>query len=139
MSIWQRLLNWIGLRPKSGSRTYEISESLQVTLATIAKHEGRPEDELLPDVLAAGLTQYVSKDKLWNKWQSLTAREQDVLRLLAQGRTNRQIGEALFISGKTASVHVSNILAKLGAASRGEAVAIAYREGLIKPEHTASG
>ncbi|MGW7299025.1 helix-turn-helix transcriptional regulator [Streptomyces sp. NPDC054829] len=69
----------------------------------------------------------------------LTAREQDVLRLLAQGRTNRQIGEALFISGKTASVHVSNILAKLGAASRGEAVAIAYREGLIKPEHTTSG
>ncbi len=61
----------------------------------------------------------------------LTAREQDVLRLLALGRSNRQIGEELFISGKTASVHVSNILAKLGAASRGEAVAVAYREGLI--------
>ncbi len=69
----------------------------------------------------------------------LTAREQDVLRLLAQGRSNRQIGEELFISGKTASVHVSNILAKLGAASRGEAVAVAYREGLIAPEHSASG
>ncbi|MCL7429593.1 AAA family ATPase [Streptomyces sp. YS415] len=69
----------------------------------------------------------------------LTAREQDVLRLLAQGRSNRQIGEELFISGKTASVHVSNILAKLGAASRGEAVAVAYREGLIAPEPTASG
>nr|WP_222109554.1 helix-turn-helix transcriptional regulator [Streptomyces cupreus] len=69
----------------------------------------------------------------------LTAREQDVLRLLARGRSNRQIGEELFISGKTASVHVSNILAKLGAASRGEAVAIAYREGLIAPEPTASG
>ncbi|MEV0176121.1 AAA family ATPase [Streptomyces sp. NPDC050803] len=68
----------------------------------------------------------------------LTAREQDVLRLLALGRSNRQIGEELFISGKTASVHVSNILAKLGAASRGEAVAIAYREGLITPEPTAS-
>ncbi|MGC0333919.1 DNA-binding CsgD family transcriptional regulator [Streptomyces sp. SAI-170] len=61
----------------------------------------------------------------------LTAREQDVLRLLALGRSNRQIGEELFITGKTASVHVSNILAKLGAASRTEAVAIAYREGLI--------
>ncbi|MFB8757307.1 ATP-binding protein [Streptomyces nigra] len=61
----------------------------------------------------------------------LTAREQDVLRLLAAGRTNRQIGEELYITGKTASVHVSNILAKLGAASRTEAVAIAYREGLI--------
>jgi DNA-binding CsgD family transcriptional regulator len=63
----------------------------------------------------------------------LTARESDVLRLLALGRTNRQIGEELFISGKTASVHVSNILAKLGAASRTEAVAIAYREGLVEP------
>ncbi|MFD9586039.1 ATP-binding protein [Streptomyces sp. NPDC059980] len=69
---------------------------------------------------------------------ALTARESDVLRLLGRGRTNRQIGEELFISGKTASVHVSNILAKLGAASRTEAVAIAYREGLIEPETTAS-
>ncbi|MEV4788828.1 AAA family ATPase [Streptomyces tuirus] len=70
---------------------------------------------------------------------TLTAREQDVLRLLALGRSNRQIGEELFISGKTASVHVSNILAKLGASSRGEAVAIAYREGLITPEPSTSG
>ncbi|MEV1081872.1 AAA family ATPase [Streptomyces sp. NPDC050211] len=69
----------------------------------------------------------------------LTAREQDVLRLLALGRSNRQIGEELFIAGKTASVHVSNILGKLGAASRTEAVAIAYRRGLITPEPTASG
>ncbi|WP_435813869.1 helix-turn-helix transcriptional regulator [Streptomyces tauricus] len=70
---------------------------------------------------------------------ALTARENDVLLLLARGRTNRQIGEELFISGKTASVHVSNILAKLGAASRTEAVAIAYREGLVQAEPTASG
>ncbi|GGW82516.1 LuxR family transcriptional regulator [Streptomyces caelestis] len=69
----------------------------------------------------------------------LTAREQEVLRLLALGRSNRQIGEELFITGKTASVHVSNILAKLGASSRGEAVAIAYREGLITSEPSASG
>ncbi|MFF3936862.1 helix-turn-helix transcriptional regulator [Streptomyces phaeofaciens] len=65
---------------------------------------------------------------------ALTAREQDVLRLLGLGRSNRQIGEELFISGKTASVHVSNILAKLSAASRTEAVAIAYREGLLVRE-----
>jgi DNA-binding NarL/FixJ family response regulator len=66
----------------------------------------------------------------------LTAREQEVLRLPALGRSNRQIGEELYITGKTASVHVSNILAKLGAASRTEAVAIAYREGLISREET---
>ncbi len=62
----------------------------------------------------------------------LTARERDVLLLLAQGLTNRRIGEELFISGKTASVHVSNILAKLGASSRTDAVGIAYRQGLIE-------
>ncbi|MFD8203852.1 helix-turn-helix transcriptional regulator [Streptomyces sp. NPDC003470] len=69
----------------------------------------------------------------------LTAREQDVLRLLAVGRSNRQIGEELFISAKTASVHVSNILAKLGASSRTEAAAVAHRQGLVAPEATASG
>ncbi|WP_435853617.1 helix-turn-helix transcriptional regulator [Streptomyces sparsogenes] len=62
----------------------------------------------------------------------LTARERDVLRLVAAGRSNRQIAEELFISPKTASVHVSNILAKLGAAGRGEAAAIAHRLGAFE-------
>ncbi|MER6161221.1 AAA family ATPase [Streptomyces sp. NPDC001868] len=60
----------------------------------------------------------------------LTDREHDVLRLVAAGRTNRRIAEELFISPKTASVHVSNILAKLGVSSRGEAAAVAHRVGL---------
>jgi DNA-binding CsgD family transcriptional regulator len=58
----------------------------------------------------------------------LTAREVQVLELIAQGLSNRQIGEKLFISAKTASVHVSAILRKLGAASRTEAVFLASRE-----------
>ncbi len=62
---------------------------------------------------------------------SLTARETEVLDLLALGRSNGDIGRALFISTKTASVHVSNILAKLGAGSRGEAVALARESGLL--------
>ncbi len=62
----------------------------------------------------------------------LTAREAEVLALLAQGRSNGEIGRALFISTKTASVHVSNILAKLGVAARGEAVAVARAEGLLE-------
>ncbi|MBT2487573.1 AAA family ATPase [Streptomyces sp. ISL-96] len=57
----------------------------------------------------------------------LTPREQDVLRLVAAGRSNRQIAEELYISPKTASVHVSNILAKLGVSGRGEAAALAHR------------
>jgi DNA-binding CsgD family transcriptional regulator len=61
----------------------------------------------------------------------LTTREEEVLALLARGRTNRQLGKELFISEKTVSVHVTNILSKLGAHSRGEAVALARQRGLI--------
>ncbi|WP_370466792.1 AAA family ATPase [Streptacidiphilus sp. PB12-B1b] len=61
----------------------------------------------------------------------LTPRERDVLRLVALGRTNRQIAQELFISPKTASVHVSNILAKLEVAGRGEAAAMAHRLRLV--------
>jgi DNA-binding NarL/FixJ family response regulator len=60
----------------------------------------------------------------------LTPREREVLQLVAAGRTNRQIGEELFMSEKTASVHVSRILAKLEVSTRGEAGAVAHRLGL---------
>jgi DNA-binding CsgD family transcriptional regulator/tetratricopeptide (TPR) repeat protein len=61
----------------------------------------------------------------------LTPREREVLALVAEGRSNGQIARQLFISTKTASVHVSNILAKLGASGRTEAAAIAHRRGLL--------
>ena len=61
---------------------------------------------------------------------ALTARELDVLALMAEGRTNREIATALYISEKTASVHVSHILAKLGVRSRVQAVAVAHQVGV---------
>ena len=61
----------------------------------------------------------------------LTAREREVLALLAEGRTNRQIGQQLYIAEKTASVHVSYLMAKLGASGRTDAVSRAYRAGLL--------
>jgi DNA-binding NarL/FixJ family response regulator len=57
----------------------------------------------------------------------LTARERQVLQLLARGYTNRQVASELVISVKTASVHVSHILTKLGVSSRLEAAAVAQR------------
>ncbi|GAA3540485.1 LuxR family transcriptional regulator [Nonomuraea rosea] len=62
----------------------------------------------------------------------LTARELEVLREVTSGRSNREIAEVLFISVKTVSVHVSNILAKLGVATRGEAAATAHRLSLFE-------
>ena len=60
----------------------------------------------------------------------LTPREAEVLALVAVGHTNRRIGEDLYISEKTASVHVSNLLRKLGVTSRVDAAAIAQRLGV---------
>jgi DNA-binding CsgD family transcriptional regulator len=57
----------------------------------------------------------------------LTPRERDVLMLIAEGRTDRQIAEALFISPRTVAMHVSSILAKLGVTNRGGAAAVAHR------------
>jgi DNA-binding NarL/FixJ family response regulator len=67
----------------------------------------------------------------------LTERELEVLRLVAAGRSNREIAAELFISPKTASVHVSNILGKLGVVSRGEAAARAHTLRLFDPASTA--
>jgi DNA-binding CsgD family transcriptional regulator/tetratricopeptide (TPR) repeat protein len=63
----------------------------------------------------------------------LTPRERSVLALVAEGRTNRQVGAELFISEKTVSVHLSRVMAKLGASSRTEAVTVAYARGLLAP------
>ena len=63
----------------------------------------------------------------------LSRREREVLALIAEGRTNREIGERLFISQKTVGVHVGNILAKLGVSGRVEAAAVAIRLGMTDP------
>jgi DNA-binding CsgD family transcriptional regulator/tetratricopeptide (TPR) repeat protein len=62
---------------------------------------------------------------------ALTPREREILLLVASGRSNAEIGKQLFISAKTVSVHVSNVMSKLGAGSRTEAAALARRSGLI--------
>lgn len=80
--------------------------------------------EELTSVGSASLRASVSSD-------ALTAREAEILALVAEGRSNGEIGKQLYISTKTVSVHVSNILAKLGAAGRTEAAAIARRRGLL--------
>ena len=62
----------------------------------------------------------------------LSPREREVLAFLVDGHTNREIGAALFISEKTASIHVTHILDKLGVTSRGAAAALAARAGLVE-------
>jgi DNA-binding CsgD family transcriptional regulator len=82
---------------------------------------------LLDDLRAIGST----PTRAASGSDALTPRESEILALVAEGRSNGEIGRRLFISTKTVSVHVSNILAKLGASGRTEAAAIARRKGLL--------
>ena len=120
MSLLQKILKWMGLRRRSGSRFFEVSESLQVSIKTLAEHEGRSEQELLPDLLAAGLNQYRSYEELWRQWETLTDRERDVTAFICLGLTNRQIADRLSVSPETVKTHVSNVLSKYGLSSRSE-------------------
>jgi len=90
-------------------------------------------EPLLEEVRALGSPQRPVRQAARAPDARLTARELEVLGLVAEGRSNREIGQQLFISTKTVSVHVSNILGKLAASGRTEAVAIARRRGLLVP------
>jgi DNA-binding CsgD family transcriptional regulator len=90
--------------------------ALRARVPLSATPEARPEDKEQAETLDS---------------HGLTSRELGVLRLLATGRTNAQIGAELFISPKTASVHVTNILRKLGVTTRVQAAAVAERAGLL--------
>jgi DNA-binding CsgD family transcriptional regulator len=102
---------------------------LRVTLADLARR-ARLSDRAVPAAATGRGGRRPGGAAARDPLAGLTGREVEVLRLLAAGQSNKEIGAKLFIAPKTASVHVSNILAKLGAASRTEAAAIAHAQGL---------
>jgi DNA-binding CsgD family transcriptional regulator len=93
---------------------------MQVTLTTLSQHDGRPEEELIQDLLAAGLTSYYSSDELWQKWESLSPRERQVAGFVCLGYTNKEIVQRLNISPETVKTHLRNILIKFILGSRSE-------------------
>ena len=113
-------------------RRDEAAEQWRQAAQTADRLEARPLRRALDDLARRARIGTVPDDQAQGAvLASLTSREREVLRLIAAGRSNREIAAVLYIAPKTASVHVSNILGKLGAASRTEAAAIAHREGLI--------
>ena len=100
-------------------------------LATIARL-ALPTDEIAAATDGHHVTDDGEADDHVADPYGLTGREREVLTLLAAGQTNRAIAESLFISESTASVHVSNIIGKLGVSNRVEAAAAAVRAGLAR-------
>ncbi len=120
MSIWQRILYWIGLRSDPGPRFYEFSESMQTTLSTLAEFEGQPEDELAQAFLASGLDQYYAQEELLRRWDTLTPREQDTAAFVCLGYTNRQIASIMSISPDTVKFHLHNVMLKYEVKTRSQ-------------------
>ena len=99
--------------------------AVQTRTARVAMQAGIALDGATQGDVSRGTAGVAGADDPADAVAELTARERQVLDLIAEGLSNRQIGERLYISGKTASVHVSAILRKLGASSRTEAVFLA--------------
>ena len=114
----------IRLAVDAGIRAYLLKDTPRAEIARVIRlvHEG---GRHLPSVVAARLAEHLASEKL-------SARETEVLEHLSRGRSNKEIGAALGITEGTAKTHVSNILAKLGAVDRAQAVAEAVRRGIVR-------
>jgi DNA-binding NarL/FixJ family response regulator len=109
---------------EAGARGYMLKNTPPKELVEVIRqvHKGK---KRIPADVAAHLAEYYGDD-------ALTDREIDVLRHVATGNRNREIGERLFISEETVKVHIKHIMEKLGANDRTQAVAIAVRRGIIQ-------
>lgn len=117
---------------QAGAAGYLLKDAEADEVATAIRAAHRGEVHLDPAV-AKRLMQSLRTPKSQEMVEPLTDREREVLVLVAQGETNKQIARQLGISERTARTHVSNILGKLGLASRTQAALYAVREGLVSP------
>ena len=109
---------------EAGARGYMLKSMPPKDLVEVIRqvHAGK---KRIPPQLAARLAEHMSDE-------ALTVRELEVLRQIAEGNRNRDIGEKLFITEETVKVHIKHIMEKLGASDRTQAVAIAVRRGIVQ-------
>ncbi len=109
---------------EAGARGYLLKNMPPSELAEVIRqvHAGK---KRVPPEIASQLAEHMSDE-------ALTPREIDVLRHIAGGNRNRDIGDRLFISEETVKVHVKHIMDKLGASDRTQAITIAARRGIIQ-------
>ena len=118
---------------RSGASGYLLKDIAPAELASAIRAVMLGKSQLHPDIARKLMNQFVDpRIKVEAVHEDLTPRELEVLRLLAQGLSNAELAEALFISEKTVKTHISNILGKLNLADRTQAAIYAYKHGLVE-------
>jgi DNA-binding CsgD family transcriptional regulator len=118
--MFTRLLKRLGLHRTPEPQKYSLDASLHLALNSLAEKQQRSPDELASSLVASGLALQSEQGELWQRWQSLSPREQDVAALACLGYTNRQIGAFLSISPETVKTHLRNALVKFKLRTRSE-------------------
>ncbi len=120
MGAWKNLLAKLGIRRAGASQLYELDEPLQLVLESIAKKEQRTTGEVQAELIEAGLAHLQSRQALNQRWEKLSAREQQVAALTCLGYTNNQIAVRLSIAAETVKTHMRNALYKFNLHSKAE-------------------
>lgn len=121
---------------KSGAEGYLLKDMSEEELGRMLESVSAGDAPLSRGLAARILEEFsraAREGPAWEPGDDLTHREREVLQLVANGETNREIATALFLSGSTVNFHVKNILAKLHLRNRTQAVAYAIRTGLVDP------
>lgn len=116
---------------KAGAISYLLKDVQPEELARAIRAAQRNEAVLHPEVASKLMKEFNAPRPSENQVEQLTEREMDVLRLIARGKSNKEIADALIISEKTVKTHVSNILSKLHLADRTQAAIYALRQRLV--------
>jgi two-component system, NarL family, response regulator LiaR len=119
---------------QAGAAAYLLKDVRPHELADAIRTVHGGESLLHPTVAAKVMHEVSQRERRAPELETLTARELEVLRLIARGRSNREIARELEVSEKTVKTHVSNILGKLGVADRTQAALWAVRERLVELE-----
>ncbi|HEU5011285.1 MAG TPA: response regulator transcription factor [Roseiflexaceae bacterium] len=119
---------------KAGAISYLLKDVQPEDLAKAIRAAQRNEAVLHPEVAAKLMQEFNAPRPAENSAEQLTEREMDVLRLIARGKSNKEIADTLIISEKTVKTHVSNILSKLHLADRTQAAIYALRQRLVPME-----
>lgn len=117
---------------EAGAFSYLLKTSRASEIAEAIRAAARGQSILEPQVTAKMMNRLRQPKQQDNAHEELTEREMEVLRLIAEGKSNQEIADTLFIGVKTVKFHVTNLLAKLGVEDRTQAAIYAHKNGLVE-------